>query len=133
VAHVQGFEVFCDESERVGGEHTAPSPLGYFTAAVGFWLLTQIARYGHMMKIGVDRARVHVRVRNKTEGSVLQGTVEATCLGFETRLELESDEPADRIRALLRNAEHGCFTFQALLHEVTISSSVVLNGEPLAK
>jgi hypothetical protein len=36
VAHVQGFEVFCDESERVGGEHTAPSPLGYFTAAVGF-------------------------------------------------------------------------------------------------
>ena len=36
VAHVQGFEVFCDESERVGGEDTAPSPLGYFTAAVGF-------------------------------------------------------------------------------------------------
>jgi len=36
VAHVQGFEVHCDESERVGGEHSAPSPLGYFTAAVGF-------------------------------------------------------------------------------------------------
>ncbi len=36
VARVQGFEVFCDESERVGGDHTAPSPLGYFTAAVGF-------------------------------------------------------------------------------------------------
>ena len=36
VARVQGFEVFCDESERVGGEHTAPSPLGYFVAGVGF-------------------------------------------------------------------------------------------------
>jgi hypothetical protein len=36
VARVQGFEVYCDESERVGGAHTAPSPLGYFTAAVGF-------------------------------------------------------------------------------------------------
>ncbi len=36
MARVQGFEVYCDESERVGGEHTAPSPLGYFTAAVGF-------------------------------------------------------------------------------------------------
>ena len=36
VARVQGFEVFCDEGERVGGEGTAPSPLGYFTAAVGF-------------------------------------------------------------------------------------------------
>ena len=36
VASVQGFTIYCDESERVGGEHTAPSPLGYFTAAVGF-------------------------------------------------------------------------------------------------
>ncbi len=36
VAHVQGFAVYCDESERVGGENTAPSPLGYFTAAIGF-------------------------------------------------------------------------------------------------
>jgi hypothetical protein len=84
-----------------------------------------------MMKIDVDRARVHVRMRNKSEGSVLQGTVEAACLGFETRLELESDEPPDRIRALLRNAEHGCFTFQALLREVTISSSIILNGHLL--
>jgi hypothetical protein len=36
VARVQGFEVYGDEGEQVGGEHTAPSPLGYFTAAVGF-------------------------------------------------------------------------------------------------
>jgi hypothetical protein len=36
VARVQGFEVSCDEGERVGGEGTAPTPLGYFTAAVGF-------------------------------------------------------------------------------------------------
>ena len=36
VARVQGFTVYCDEHERVGGENTAPSPLGYFTAAIGF-------------------------------------------------------------------------------------------------
>ena len=36
VARVQRFTVHCDESERVGGEDTAPSPLGYFTAAIGF-------------------------------------------------------------------------------------------------
>lgn len=35
-AKVQGFTIYCDESERVGGDHTAPSPLGYFTAAIGF-------------------------------------------------------------------------------------------------
>ena len=36
VAKVQGFTIYCDESVRVGGEHAAPSPLGYFTAAMGF-------------------------------------------------------------------------------------------------
>jgi hypothetical protein len=36
VGHVQGFTVRCDESARIGGADTAPSPLGYFTVAVGF-------------------------------------------------------------------------------------------------
>jgi len=37
--HVQGFTVMCDEAVRpggTGGTDTAPSPLGYFTVAVGF-------------------------------------------------------------------------------------------------
>jgi hypothetical protein len=33
---VQGFTVRCDEGPALGGEDTAPSPLGYFTVAVGF-------------------------------------------------------------------------------------------------
>ncbi len=85
-----------------------------------------------MMKIQVGKARVHVGMRNKQEGSVLQGTVEARCLGIETRLELESDEPPERIQALVRNAEHGCYTMQALLFPVEFTRSVNLNGAPLA-
>lgn len=86
-----------------------------------------------MMKISVDKARVHVAMRNKTEGSVLKGNVKATCLGIETRVELESDESAERIAALIKNAENGCFTMQALLEPVTISTAVSLNGAPLAR
>ena len=83
-----------------------------------------------MMKIEVKKARCHVSMRNKTEGSVLQGTVQATCLGFETRLELESAEPPERVQLLLRNAEHGCFTMQALA-AVPFTRAATLNGEPL--
>ena len=36
VGQVQGFTVRCDESGRIGGTDSAPSPLGYFTVAVGF-------------------------------------------------------------------------------------------------
>jgi len=84
-----------------------------------------------MMKIEVKKARCHVTMRNKSEGSVLQGTVQAACLGFETKLELESDEPPERIRQLLRNAEHGCFTMQALLAPVSFERSATLHGAAL--
>ena len=33
---VQGFTIRCDEGSHVGGTETAPSPLGYFTTAIGF-------------------------------------------------------------------------------------------------
>jgi hypothetical protein len=36
MGQVQGFTVRCDEGPRVGGTDTAPSPLGYFTTAMGF-------------------------------------------------------------------------------------------------
>ena len=84
-----------------------------------------------MMKVSVHKARVHVAMRNKQEGSVLQGTVKAGCLGIETRLELESDESCERVAALVRNAENGCFTMQALLVPVALSSTVILNGSSL--
>lgn len=84
-----------------------------------------------MMKIPIQKARVHVAMRNKTEGSVLQGTVQATCLGIDTRVELESDQPSARVAAVIRNAEHGCFTMQALLAPVEITTAIALNGAPL--
>lgn len=86
-----------------------------------------------MMKIAVNKARVHVAMRNKTEGSVLKGSVKATCLGIETRVELESDESAERIAALIKNAENGCFTMQALVEPVAFTTTVSLNGTPLAQ
>ena len=84
-----------------------------------------------MLKVSVDKARVHVTIRNKTEGSVLQGSVQASCLGFVTRLDIESSEPPARIQQLVAMAERGCFTMQALLVPVEFSRSVTLNGEPL--
>ena len=84
-----------------------------------------------MMKVSVNKARVHVTMRNKQEGSVLQGTVKASCLGIDTRVELESNEPAERVAALVRNAERGCFTMQALLEPVRFTTAFSLNGLPL--
>lgn len=33
---VRGFRLVCDEAEPIGGDNAAPSPLSYFTLAIGF-------------------------------------------------------------------------------------------------
>jgi len=50
---------------------------------------------------------------------------------FPDRVELESDEPPERVAAMVRNAENGCFTMQALLELVRVTNTVTLNGAPL--
>ena len=32
----RGFTIYCDESETIGGDNSAPPPLSYFTMALGF-------------------------------------------------------------------------------------------------
>jgi hypothetical protein len=34
--HAHSFTVMCDEGPQIGGTDTAPTPLGYFTLAMGF-------------------------------------------------------------------------------------------------
>jgi hypothetical protein len=81
-----------------------------------------------MMKTKVDRACVFVKAKFKSEGSVLAETVKAQGLGFETRLELESKAPPERVAAVVRNAENGCYVLQSILNPVPVERSFALNG-----
>jgi hypothetical protein len=57
--------------------------------------------------------------------------VKVNCLGIESRVELDSDEVPERISALIRNAQNGCFSMQALLEPVRVTNTATLNGSPL--
>jgi hypothetical protein len=81
-----------------------------------------------MMKTKIDRAKVYVKARFKSEGSVLRETVQAEGLGFETRCELESAEPVDKVAAVVRNAENGCYVMQTILKPTPVERKFTLNG-----
>ena len=81
-----------------------------------------------MMKTKIDKARVSVKARFKTEGSVLAETVQAAGLGFETHLELESQESPERIAAVVRNSEKGCYVMQTILKPTPVERTFILNG-----
>ena len=73
--------------------------------------MTQVSRYGHMLKVTVNGMRMRVRARYRVTGSVAR--------------------PA-RVSRVVRNAERGCFVMQALLEPVPVTGQTVLNGQPLA-
>jgi hypothetical protein len=81
-----------------------------------------------MMKTKIDKAKVFVKARFKSEGSVLRETVQAQSVGFETRCELESAEAAEKVAAVIRNAENGCYVMQTILKPTPVERSFTLNG-----
>ena len=93
--------------------------------------MTQVARYGHMLKVNVTKMTMRVSARFRVTGSVLKDTVEGEMLGAETTLELESSDPPGRVARVIRNAERGCFVRQALIKPVPLTAKTLLNGRPL--
>jgi hypothetical protein len=83
-----------------------------------------------MMRVKINKARVHVTGHFHAEGSVLGQTVEGRCDGFETRVEVESGEAPERVAGVLRNAENGCFIMQTIRYPAPVHTAVVLNGQP---
>jgi hypothetical protein len=94
--------------------------------------MTQVSRYGHMLKVTVKSMRMQVRARYRVGGSVLDDSVRASMVGAETTLEIDSPDPPARVARVVRNAERGCFVMQALLEPVPVTGRTVLNGQPLA-
>ena len=82
-----------------------------------------------MMKVSFTHAKVHVDFDYFLGGSVLKGTVNAGCSEVRTHFEVESDEPEEKILAVIKNAKQGCFAEQMVTAAVPLKSTVSLNGE----
>ena len=82
-----------------------------------------------MLKTHIDKAKIFVTARFKSEGSVLRETVQAEGLGFETRCELTSNETADKVAKVVRNAENGCYVMQTILKPTPVERQFTLNGD----
>jgi organic hydroperoxide reductase OsmC/OhrA len=82
-----------------------------------------------MLKTHIDKAKVFVTARFKNEGSVLRETVQAEGLGVETRCEITSKEPAEKVAKVIRNAEAGCYVIQTIRNPTPVQSEYTLNGE----
>jgi hypothetical protein len=83
-----------------------------------------------MMKMKVSGASCRVILRKHLGGSVLKGTVFNRWKGVTTHLRVESDEPADKLAHLIRNAKAGCFAEGLITQAVPLNSTIEVNGKP---
>jgi len=82
-------------------------------------------------KLVLRDERVKVTAHFLEQGSVLRGTSEGRCEGFDLELSIESAEPQAEIVELIRLSHRMCFTEVALTDEVPVRKQHTLNGEPI--
>ena len=90
--------------------------------------MTQMVRYGHMLKARLKRVRIRTRMGWYSEGSVMAGTISSRCTGAESFIEVDSDDDPALIAALIHNARGGCYAEAALSMAVEIRATANLNG-----
>ena len=94
-------------------------------------MLTQLVRYGRMLKVDLESASCEVKAHWTSSGSVFAGAISSTCHWVETNLVIESDADPARVAALVRNAEGGCYAQSALQQPVPVTGTVLFNGTEL--
>ena len=84
-----------------------------------------------MSKISFRAAHIDQSSTYTRQGSILRGTISAGSAGFEVHIDIESDEPPERIHHLVRLARESCFTHGALTAPVSVTTTIRLNGQDL--
>ncbi len=85
-----------------------------------------------MMKTPFKKASCRVEFDYFLKGSVLKGTVDSGCTAVRTHFIVESDEPEEKVLALVRNAKQGCFAERMVTAAVPLTSTIELNGKSLS-
>jgi organic hydroperoxide reductase OsmC/OhrA len=82
-------------------------------------------------KLQLRDAKARAVAHFREEGSVLAGTKTGVCQGLTIEVSIDSDEPHERIVALIRQAHRMCFTEHALSSSPPIRAVHRLNGRPI--
>ena len=84
-----------------------------------------------MTHVAYTKVRLRQTTRFYRDGSALAGTIVGGPAGLETAVDVESDEPPERIRRLVDMAEASCYALQSLVQNMEVTSVFTLNGEAL--
>jgi uncharacterized OsmC-like protein len=130
-ARVGKFTFMCDEAEFLGGDGSAPNPLGYFVASIGFCLLTQLTRACALEGLAIESAEMDVRASFPLESKYGIDDTSAACEQVTYTVDVKGDVDPDRLRRALEWAESVCHVVRSLKEPVPVEMALRLNGSDL--
>ena len=112
------FDMATDEGSFHGGDATAPPPLSLFVAGLTGCIMTQIRAFSKRMGVSLNDLSVDTRViwDWEAKGRVYETAPNA----FEIDVLIDSDDPREKVVALIEAAKKGCFLEQTLGRANTI-------------
>ncbi len=128
------FALTCDEGTALGGDDTAPPPLGYLSSGIAFCLLTHLTAFIRAKKMAVDRICIEQRVNFSTTlvtDAEKMGDLKGNCDGVETHVIVEGSETEENIRELARVSENACMAMQSIINATPTSTHLHLNGKQI--
>ena len=134
--NIPGFssvKLYCDEQTPIGDD-TAPPPLAFMCAGIGFCLMTHLTDIYTARKINIKSMKIEQKVGFETNLSNMRDlghTTTGKMQGIETHVLIDSDEPEERIRDLMEEAENACMAHFALRNPIPWRSRLVHNGNEL--
>jgi hypothetical protein len=82
------------------------------------------------LKANYSNAQIKVTAQYARDGAILAGTIRSWCQSIRTEVSLDSDEPEERVRQLIRMAEASCYTLGTVRAATPTELVVTVNGEP---
>lgn len=126
------FRLVSDDLRERGGEESAPPPLAYLCAGVGFCFMTQIGRLAHIHKLPMDRYAIVQDCRfDCASDDAGEGPPDAVS-PFDTYVEVQAELGENTAAELVRMAERTCFLHAAMRGVYPSEISTVPAGLPPA-
>jgi len=128
VTDANGFKIFMDEPEELGGNNRAPNPLDFILAAHGGCL--NFVTFFVANEMGIQVEGTEINITGKLDPAKFTGSdmnVRAGYQEIDIQIHIKSSAPADQIAQLLAAVEARCPVSDNITNAtpVTISMTAV--------
>lgn len=138
VPNVGVWEIISDEGKAFGGNMSAPSPLMYFAAGLGFCFMTHVEFISKQMGIKIDNVVLEQRSIFETNfdfglTKMHPSDVYGLCSDNVMNLLVTSSEPPEKLKDFIEYCEDACMALQTLIRPSPAATALYLNGTRIAE